>query len=637
MHLSPRARHVTGQARALGLIGACVVGVLWLASHPSFVRAQDTTAEVSASPDMDVAVAASTSASMRGPIWMLLPVSVGALPSWIESAASSVNTELVRQHDPVLDVGSLRARLEARVSAPPAQLTNFQIDAWMSHSRSAITHLASMEYEQAHMDLLQTEAVSARAAEELNREDHRAHAVLETCLYLVRVFVETDQFARAEEHARECRMLVPGLQANAIAQTPEVNEVLHHVDEAMRHEPRGHLRVESNPPGCTVRLNGLVFGQTPFTMGDMARGDYRLQIECDPNERGRVHHIRVGEDETVVRVDARFEQAFETRSIPHLHYPDRDQSREHRVLDALRLAHDGGASQIMLFVPVDGGVRIDRLDVATQSIVASVRLPGRPEAVPPIPNALLAPAVRALTAGRSIDFSVSPLAPMQPWDGPHSRPAVAIQSEAAALAAVARDGSNDGSPGAAGEWRGSLRGSARPHATLGWVLAGVGVAALGAGFGLEARSRNLGDRYAIAFPSDVDFTSRQGDWRTSRYPVYGLAALGGAATSLGLGLALPERRGVPWLAWVSAGVGAALLVGGVVVGVQADSCGNIASDSVRCVARAKHVDLSVLLSMTGAPLLSVPLSYLLLPTHSNVTARLDLGPGHAGVVLEGAL
>ena len=68
MHLSPRARHVTGQARALGLIGACVVGVLWLASHPSFVRAQDTTAEVSASPDMDVAVVASTSASMRGPI-----------------------------------------------------------------------------------------------------------------------------------------------------------------------------------------------------------------------------------------------------------------------------------------------------------------------------------------------------------------------------------------------------------------------------------------------------------------------------------------------------------------------------------------------------------------------------------------
>ncbi|NOY92250.1 MAG: PEGA domain-containing protein [Deltaproteobacteria bacterium] len=595
-------------------------------------RAQDT--EPTPATSDSATAGATADASDRGPasIWMLLPASAGELPDWVEPSAAALNHELA-QHAPFLDPGGLRARLERRVSAQPARLSNLQIDAWMSHSRSAIIHLSSMEYAQARQDLLQTEAISARAAEELNREDHRAHAVLETCLYLVRVFVETDQYARAEEHARECRMLVPGLTANALEQTPEVNEVLRHVDEAMRHEPRGQLRVESNPSGCTVRLNGLVFGETPFTLDDMARGDYRLQVECDDHVRGRVHHVRIGDEETVVRVDGRFEQVFETRPIPHLHYPNAEQSREHRMLDALRLAHDGGASHVLLFVPIQDGVRVDRVDVATQTLVASVRVPVNPSAMPPIARALVVPVVRALMASRSIDFMVNPPAAIEPWEGPHSKPAIRVSSEQASLAALAV-----GEPVAEGIMpRRHRRSPSRPRATLGWVIAGAGVAALGLGYALEARSRGLGDRYARAEPVDPDFTSRQGDWQSSRYPVYGLAALGGVGASVGLGLALPARGGVPWYAWLSGAAGVGLVASGVVVGLGASSCGNIASDRVRCVDRGKSVDLAVLLAMTGAPLLSVPLSYLLLPTGSRFSARLDLGRTHASVMLEGRL
>jgi len=345
--------------------------------------------------------------------------------------------------------------------------------------------------------------------------------------------------------------------------------------------------------------------------------------------------IRIGPEETVVRVDGRFETAFETRPIPYLHYPNAAQSREHRVLDALRLAHDGGASQVLLFVPTDRGVRIDRLDIATQTIVASVRLPVRHEAMPPIPHALIVPAVRALVDGRSLDLSVSPPAEMQAWNGPHGRPAVAIQSEEVALAAVSAGETEANSSAApAARARPSL---ARPHSTLGWALAGAGVAALGLGYALKARSRGLGDRYARAEPADLDFTSRQGAWQSSRYPVYGLAALGGVAASVGLGYALPARRGVPWPAWLSGVAGLGLVAGGVVVGLGAHSCGNIASDRVGCVARGKNVDLAVLLSMTGAPLLSVPLSYLLMPAGFGVSARLDLSRTRAGLVLEGRL
>jgi len=283
------------------------------------------------------------------------------------------------------------------------------------------------------------------------------------------------------------------------------------------------------------------------------------------------------------------------------------------VLDALRLAHDGGARQMLLLVPVDGGVRIDRVDVARQRVIASVHLPVRAEAVPPIPRALLVEAVRALVTGESLDFSVEPAVAVTPWNGPHAHPMVD------AVAAVAH------------------RGGPRPHAILGWVLGGVGLAALGASFGLELHSRSQGDRYADALPGDIDFLSRQGDWKTWRGLALSVGAFGSLAASVGIGFVVPERDHVPWLAWVSGGVGLGLVAGGVLLGIGAKSCGDIAGDRAACVERAKAVDFGALLSLVGAPLLSVPLSYLLMPTSSHVSARLDLSPAHVGLVFEGRL
>jgi len=286
---------------------------------------------------------------------------------------------------------------------------------------------------------------------------------------------------------------------------------------------------------------------------------------------------------------------------------------------------------VLLFVPIDGGVRVDRVDVATQTLVASVRVPVNVHAMPPIARALVTPVSRALMRSRSLDFMVNPPAQMEPWEGPHSNPAIRISSEEAALAAMAASEPGDDDALSHGGSRG------RPHQNVGWVLAGVGVAALGAGFGLGARSGSLGNRYARTGPVGVDFTSRQSDWQKSRYPVYALSALGGVSASVGLGLMLPSRDHVPWPAWLSGVAGLGLVAAGVVVGLGADSCGNVASDRYSCVARGKDVDLALLLSMTGAPLLSVPLSYLLMPHGANVSARLDLGRDHAGLVFEGHL
>lgn len=587
--------------------------------HASLLAAITALLSISASStaaqEAHATAAGESSEPTRAPAWMLLPTVAGELPGWIEPTAAEVNGVL-RQEAQALDTATLRTRLEESISAPPSHLTNLQLDAWMSHSRGAIVHLSSMEYPQARQELMETEEVAQRSVSVLNREDRRAHAVLESCLYVVRLLVETNQFARAEEQARVCRMRVPGVQANALEQTPEVNEVLHHVDEAMRHEPNGHLRVESEPAGCTVRVNGIVFGETPFTSDELARGEYELQVECDAETRGRVHHVRLGEEEVVVRVDPRFEGVLHTRPYPFLRYEDANASREHRVLDALRLAHGAGSLQILLFVPVDGGVRVDRLDVSTQTVVASISLPVNRGATPPIPAAMVTPAVRALVAGRSMDFTTSPARSAEPWRGPHSEPPVPLV---------------DSGDGATDPRRTFPR---RPHAGLGWVMTAVGGAALGAGFVLELSSRSLGRRYRDSQPEDVDFLTRQSDWKTSRVITLATAGVGALSASLGLGLALPERDHVPWGAWVTGVVGLGLVAGGAIVGTGGTSCGDVATDRAECVAHGRDVDLATLLGLTGAPLLAVPITYLLMP-HSDVSAHVEASPGRAFLELAG--
>ncbi|RMH19791.1 MAG: PEGA domain-containing protein, partial [Gemmatimonadetes bacterium] len=239
----------------------------------------------------------------------------------------------------VADPQRMTALFEERISSPPTFVTQRQINEWATQSRNALHSLARADYDTAREELLRAQRLSQRAAEELNREADRAREVLDTCLYMVRALIETGDEARAISQARECRRAVPQVQPSRFRHTPEVRAILERI-EAEETGEVGNLRVDSIPPGCRVRLNGIEVGRTPFSMADLALGEYRVQVECG-EERGRVHRVRLDGLLTTLEVDTVFER--ETHSRP-VFVDDNDRAEAH----AARLARLLGVSVYMV-------------------------------------------------------------------------------------------------------------------------------------------------------------------------------------------------------------------------------------------------------------------------------------------------
>ena len=98
-------------------------------------------------------------------------------------------------------------------------------------------------------------------------------------------------------------------------------------------------------------------------------------------------------------------------------------------------------------------------------------------------------------------------------------------------------------------------------------------------------------------------------------------------------LALPERHKTPWWAWVSGGVGLGLAGFSIAWGVTADaepagSCSSptLNSTEVRsCISRGDQTSVALLTGLTSAPLITMPLVYLLRPTRARLEPQVEVG------------
>ena len=224
-------------------------------------------------------------------------------------------------------------------SVPPRQLLPEELERWFSHQEEARQQLTLSNYTRAAVSLQAVQDISKDAIEALNREASRARKVLDTCLYLVRSLWETGQTERAEEQARACRQLVPSIDPTFGLHTPDVRGVLQRVDEARRKEAAVRLKVESPTSGCLVRLNGLHLGETPFSMGELVPGEYRVQVECEENRPGRVHRVNLERDETVY-IDPTLDTALGLEPEVHLAYVSSEvMARPHRRPRAMACAN----------------------------------------------------------------------------------------------------------------------------------------------------------------------------------------------------------------------------------------------------------------------------------------------------------
>ena len=432
-----------------------------------------------------------------------------------------------------------------------------------------------------------------RAAAELNREAARAQQVLDTCLFMVRAYVETKNSAEARRQARECRRLVPRVEPSAFRHTPEVRELLAEVDTEMASESPGTLEVQSSAPDCLVRINGVEFGRTPLAGIELPVGAYRLQVECEEAHRGRIHRVDITSGPNLFAFDAALERAVRTRPVLHFEY-DSEAAWGARMTHASQVAVILGGANVMA---VSGqNPSVVRVDLRAEGYDAASAWFAVHDGVPEAED--MRRVVDALLEGRSVDFAVAHPEARASW---LADAATGLAVGTAAEAVTKAPSEREGVP------------RPRQQRIAGWSLFGAGVASVGASVGLHIWRGELGDRFIDA-PANLS-TAQQ--WNDVRVGVWTTAAFGGAATSAAMPLLLPDYERTPWWGWTLGAVGLGLTGYAIYEGVTMTGCSEpyIADQSaVRgCVSRGQEAGRIALALAGAAPLLTIPLVYLFRP------------------------
>ncbi|NNE20562.1 MAG: PEGA domain-containing protein [Myxococcales bacterium] len=561
-----------------------------------------------------------TSAFAQSSDWLVLPVIVDDDDSWSDPARAKVSRSLSERGVGVWSSGQAATRFEERGSAPSAEVTDSDIEEWVTRSREAIRHLARGDYDRALQELKRAQVLSRKAADELNREKTRSQNVLDTCLYMVRALLETGNRSRAKAQVQECVQLVPRGEPNEHMHPPNIIRLY---QDAALPDPQqtGSLVVDSEPSACDVRINGVRFGQTPFEMSNIYRGTYRVQVECDPSRRGRVHPVEVGTGKSRVFVDVRFDRAVQTEPSLRLQYSARPNQRV-LVEDAQQIAKVLPAAAVVTISSVGIDVMELRVISGTQRRVGVARIPSGPTG----PRAAdVSNAVEALLAGECKDFTGPKPVPMgcEGADARSGRREASVPAAAAASTAATAEAA-------------PARRPPRGQFITGVTLASVGAASLITGYALlAARGETGGDQGwvgALKIPDLEQAKGFQDQWINLGRVVYGTAAFGSAALIAAMPLVLPYQKKTPWWAWLSGGLGVGALVASVTVGVTAPSTGGVdcASlvtnfvDAQACVDHGQRVGAAVLLGTSAAPLITMPLVYLF--RKSDKRLGLELSP-----------
>ncbi|MBW2403187.1 MAG: PEGA domain-containing protein [Deltaproteobacteria bacterium] len=528
--------------------------------------------------------------------WLIVPISSSADAEWMESAVTQARTALIEQGTDVWPLDEAAARFETESSAPATTLSEHELERWMSLSSAGVNDLAEGDYKKALEQLNVAQDLSRKAIEELNREPERARRVFDTCLYIVRATLATESESRARAVARECRRLVPRAEPSPYMHPPVVTDLLSQID-ALQAKQTGELRVASSPPGCAARLNGVFLGETPVSIGDLFPGTYRVQVECVPAKRGRVHFVTVGAGRTERHVDARFDDSVASRSFVHLRYANAADEQAHRVADVLRIADGVGASAVVaVSMSAQDTMELELIEVAAGGSTAPAALARISTSRSGPSNSDLAQAAGALGNGRCVDFT--------------SREPVALPCRRDEAIGAGGASALDGWP---------IGRRPRGQFIAGLTLVGVGFAGLVTGYALLIPRDAAGRDWVDWVDGIGGSPSSQQKWFDLGTGIIVSASVGAAALVTAMPLALPERHKTPWWGWLAGAGGVGLAVFSIAYGVTVEaepatpcSIDGVNTSEVRtCFYRGEQISVAILTGLTAAPLITMPLVYLL--------------------------
>ncbi len=516
--------------------------------------------------------------------WFVLPTATDDEVGWMQPTVSKVSRELRKQGIGVWSSVQATRRFEQRGSSPPAELTASAIEAWSALSEAAVRQLANGEYSTALAQLEEAQGLSGTALEELNRDPKRARTVLDTCLYMVRALLETGDEAGAKAQAEACVRMVPGTAPTRYMHPPRVSIVY---DEALEAGPShgSSLLVESEPSGCALRVNGVLVGETPHDMTHLYPGEYRVQVECSASTLSRVHRVRVARGRTTLFVFAHFDRAVRAKPILHLRY-DEPQNEDQRARDAREFARTLPAGAVLLASrPTPDSLEL-RLIRGTRKDSAFVRI-GSASSGPDTSQVVEATAT--LLAGECRDFT-------------GAKPVAFDCSTGQAELSLAGGSKND---------RITEPRPPRGQFISGLTLASLGTASLLTGYGLMLARSSAGDDWN----ADPGSLGAHGTWLNIGTGVIISGSASSAMLVTAMPLVLPYKSKTPWWAWLSGGLGLGFTAGAIASALTADpkppsSCSVNNLNPQPCVSRAKRTDLAIMLGVTAAPLLTMPLVYL---------------------------
>ena len=238
--------------------------------------------------------ASPSSESLR---WLVVPARGGASETadegvsveGLHTSAEALRQELVVRGHSVWRADRASERFEVVGSAPAPQISQSDIDLWVERSRAAVRYLARADYKAARRELKAAQRLADRAAAELNREAARAQQVLDTCLFMVRAYVETKNGAEARRQARECQAVgAEGRAQRVSSHARGSRSSRQRWTRRWRRRRPGTLEVQSTPSDCLVRINGVEFGRTPLSGIELPVGAYRTSGRM-PGGASRAH------------------------------------------------------------------------------------------------------------------------------------------------------------------------------------------------------------------------------------------------------------------------------------------------------------------------------------------------------------
>lgn len=582
--------------------------------------------------------------------WLLLPSSVATEGEGTPSARRAVQ-QLAR----VLGAGSprlfssdrARTRFEQRGSTAPLMVSHSDLDALARDAQMALYHVASGLPARARADVERALTRADKVLESLNRESLAAQQLLDACLYLVRAHLQDQKRQAAREQALECRRLVPDIEPDGTMHPPDVIGILAEAEAELRQREPGSLRVESEPDGCAVYVNGRHLGEAPLELPQLSPGEYRVQAECQEGIAGRVHRVTIGDTRVVKHIDTRFDAAVQTSLDIGLRFDSMEAETEHAYADALEVGRVVGVDAVLLVLPVldaeahgTNVVQIDRIDTQYGKLAAAVRL--RLDASNAIDAGALAAAVHDLRAGVQRDHSnrdasaiadveaVARLPEVRATPAANaaaalSEPAVATASEGSA----ARDDDEDDDDDDDAERGHDDRGNDWSPPALGIALGASGAVATLTSWGLFGYQLTLESTYHDRTRSHPpgDYLASLADLDDFELVPLAVGAGGSALLTASLPWLLPQsERRMPTLAIASGVFGGVLALTGTVLLVRGGNCDE--TDFVgRCEDVVATTRLGGLLLEGALPWLTVPVVYLLRgPRQPGDTASMTLEP-----------